>query len=538
MAFVRKTFLILSSLILFTQYLFAQQTMTDYNKRWKAVDSLINKKGLTQSALEEVNKIYALAKKEQQDAQIIKALLYQVGLQQITDESNTKAFAKWQAEIDISRQPAKAILESILAEQYHFYFQQHRYQLYDRTATTHFKKEDVATWGAEDFHEKITQLYLASLKDEKLLQRTKLEGFNPIIIKGNARYLRPTLYDLLAHRALEYFKDGERNVTKPVYEFKIDNKAYFSPAAEFIKFIITTKDSSSLDHKALLIFQQLLAFHLNDATPDALVEADIERLQFVQRHAVMENDEKLYESALKTITTNYENIPVAAQAAYLIAQLHANKGNDYSPLKFSDNDSNNPRYEYVIAAEICKKVLRQKDSSEGYVNCYNFLKQIELPQLKLTTEKVNIPGEPFRTLVTYRNLAQLYFRVIQLTDDLDKQLTDRYSDKFWKQITKLNPVNKWSRPIPATNDYQEHSVEVKVESLPVGRYILLCSAQEDFSTDKNPLSAQFIDASNISYINNETEFFVLNRETGKPLANASVQKWWSNYDYNSRATKK
>ena len=539
MSFVKTTAFILFSFILFTHHLSAQQKMTNYAVLWKKIDSLSTKKGLTQSALEEVNKIYVLAKKEKQDAQVIKALLYQASLQQITEEeADNKTIVQWQQEINTAGGPSKSILQSILAEKYLYYFQQHRYQLYDRTKTTNFKKEDIATWGADDFHEKISALYLASLKDEKLLQQTTLDAFEPIIIKGNARYLRPTLYDLLAHRALEYFKDGERDITKAAYAFEINDVKYFSPAADFIKLTIITKDSASLYHKALLIYQKLLAFHLNDQTPDALIDADIQRLQFVQQHSVVEDNDKLYEKALTTITTKYEHFPVAAQAAYLIALLHTKKGSEYSPLKFNDNDSGNPRYEYLVAAEICKKVLQQKDSSEGYVNCYNLLKQFELPALKLTTEKVNVPGQPFRTLVTYRNLNQLYFRVIKLTDDLDQQLTDRYSDRFWRQITNFDPISKWSRAIPATNDYQEHSTEVKVESLPVGRYILLCSAKEDFSTDKNPLSAQFIDISSISYVNNETEFFVLNRETGKPLANASVQKWWSNYDYNSRATKK
>ena len=31
------------------------------------------------------------------------------------------------------------------------------------------------------------------------------EPYDAIILKGNVRHLRPGLYDLLAHRALEYF---------------------------------------------------------------------------------------------------------------------------------------------------------------------------------------------------------------------------------------------------------------------------------------------------------------------------------------------
>ncbi len=36
-----------------------------------------------------------------------------------------------------------------------------------------------------------------------------------IIIKGNVRHLRPTLYDLLAAVPLDIFKASEREITKP-----------------------------------------------------------------------------------------------------------------------------------------------------------------------------------------------------------------------------------------------------------------------------------------------------------------------------------
>ena len=46
---------------------------------------------------------------------------------------------------------------------------------------------------------------------DKLLKLTKLQPFDAIITKGNVRYLRPTLFDLLANRALGYFENDERN---------------------------------------------------------------------------------------------------------------------------------------------------------------------------------------------------------------------------------------------------------------------------------------------------------------------------------------
>ena len=286
------------------------------------MDSLITKKGLTTSAMAEVNKIYAAAKKEKNDAQVIKSLLYKMNLQQAKEEeSEIKNIRDLEKEIAASVEPSRSILKSILAETYWDYLQQHRYQLYDRTETVNFKKEDIATWDIEDLHKKITTLYQESISDEKLLQQTKLSPFDPIIIKGNVRHLRPTLFDLLAHRALDYFKNDERYV-KPEYEYEINENVAFADTRNFIAHRFITADSLSLHHKALLLFQRLLSYHLNDTRPAALIDVDIERLSFVHQYAVIANKDSLYEQSLQQLASKYTNEKESTQALYLIAQLH------------------------------------------------------------------------------------------------------------------------------------------------------------------------------------------------------------------------
>ncbi len=63
------------------------QTIRNYEAQWKKVDEHI-KKNLPKSALTEVKNIYELAKKQKQEAQIIKSLVYTVSLQQQTREES------------------------------------------------------------------------------------------------------------------------------------------------------------------------------------------------------------------------------------------------------------------------------------------------------------------------------------------------------------------------------------------------------------------------------------------------------------------
>ncbi len=526
MRFLKQTLLLI---LLSFITLIMQAQSAKYDSLWKKVDDLSGKKGLTKSALAEVDKIYALAKKEKQDAQMIKALVYKMQLNEQVDEAGKAGIALLEAEISTAKEPVKSILNSLLAGQYLNYFQQHRYQFYDRTQTVGFQKDDIATWSIGDFHAKIAALFLASAEDRKLLQQTGLQAYEPVIIKGNMRSLRPTLYDLLANKALDYFRNDERDIDKPAYAFEIRDDTYFSDAAAFSKLKLETRDTLSLHQKALHIYQQLLLFHANDAKPDALIDADLGRIQFVQQFGVMENKPSLYLNALQRVAGKWGDLPAAAQAWYMMAREYADKAGSYQPFKDTSN-----QYAYVEAVRICEKVVQQKEESEGKTNCLNLLKEIRRGEISLTTEAVNVPGQPFRALVNYRNFTGLNLRIIPFTDQLRAQDQNHFEDAYWKQLIAAKPVRSWKQSLPSTTDFQKHSVEIKIDPLPVGSYMIIGSVNESFSLGQNNLSAQVLFVSNISYVNNRTNYFLLDRETGKPLAKATVQVWANRYDYNAR----
>ncbi len=522
--------ILLLSIALFCFSALKAQNTNDYVMQWKKIEVLVNK-GLTKSALIEVDKIYSAAKKTNNDPQVIKSLLYKITLNQnIQEDASAKSIDTLEQEIAVAKEPVKSILESIAAQMYWNYFQQNRYRLYQRTNTINFDKKDIATWTADDLHKKIGGLYLASIDEEKLLQQTKLEPFDAIILKGNARYLRPTLYDLLAHRALDYFRSDERDITKPAYAFEIKDKEAFASVSEFVKHKFITKDSASLHHKAIIIFQSLLAFHKNDAKPDALVDADIERINFANQYGVMENKEALYIEALKNISEKYADDPLAAQASFIIAQEIYNKALQASQL----NDSTQ-KYSVKQAKDMLDAIIKKFPSSEGGINAKNLLNQILHPQINLTTEKVTVSGLPFRTLVTYKNFKTIYFRLIELTPQLKKEVTKNYdNNKVFQTLTATKSLKNWRQDLPMADDYLSHSAEVKIDPLPIGEYALLGSAAEDFSLDKNPLAAQYFYVSDISFINSGLQYFVLNRTTGQPLNAARIQVWSQQYDYNNR----
>ena len=157
MHYVKTLFLTSILCVLLNMDANSQQPARNYDAEWKKVTDLIAKR-LPQSALQEVKKIYALAKKEKQDAQVIKALVYMDDLQSETREGNDiLSIKELEKEIAVSKEPATSILYSMLASKYWRYYNQHRWNMYDRTKTAvSFKKEDISTWDADDFHKTIS----------------------------------------------------------------------------------------------------------------------------------------------------------------------------------------------------------------------------------------------------------------------------------------------------------------------------------------------------------------------------------------------
>jgi uncharacterized protein YfaS (alpha-2-macroglobulin family) len=135
-------------------------------------------------------------------------------------------------------------------------------------------------------------------------------------------------------------------------------------------------------------------------------------------------------------------------------------------------------------------------------------------------------------LVEYRNINKLFFRLV-VPDEKLKNLLQQDHDKYWSALRSAKFINSWSQDLPATNDLQSHAVEIKVDALPVGEYILLASADNNFSLQKNALGAQLFYVSNISFIHRQNQFFVLHRQTGQPLQNAAVQVYKQQYNYNT-----
>jgi len=416
--------LVLTLFITNLQYMMAQET---YQNEWKKVEDF-DRQGLPKSALEIIEIIHAKAKKTKNTNQITKALIhkakYNLGLEENAQLSIIKEF---KSEIDKSSFPSKNILESILANMYWQYFQQNRWKFYNRTKTTNkVDTEDFRTWDLETLFAEIHLYYQKSLENGLLAQRTDLVKFDDILTKAeNSKNYRPTLYDFLSHNALAFYKTSETSITRPAYAFEIDAADYMKNYEKFTVLNIATKDSLSLQFQALKIYQGLINFHKRDKQPDALIEVNIERLKFVYDNATFSDKQELLLATLLSEQNKYKKSAAAAMYDYEIALLHKSNGDTY---RASENETY--RWDLKKAIEACDKAIAKFPNSRGGKNCQHLKEQMLDPQINKISVESHIPiNKSSRLLVNYKNISQLYFKILKTNRNQLKSFLKLYQPK-------------------------------------------------------------------------------------------------------------
>jgi hypothetical protein len=224
----------------FTCLLMAQTQVfsnAPYEAEWRQIDSLIEQE-LPQSAQTAVQTLAEQAEQEGEGTHVLKAKLYAAELQsQLEDEGSWAGLQALTEAMAGSQGAERAVLASILGQAYLSYAQHNQWQLRDRTRTTEAPTAEEASWTLPDFYRKATELFLLSLADTST-RRVQWQEFSPLVIPGTqqAQSLRPTLYDILLHRALDYFRQQDALVGDPTYTNTLSDPALLDPVAAFIRY--------------------------------------------------------------------------------------------------------------------------------------------------------------------------------------------------------------------------------------------------------------------------------------------------------------
>jgi len=508
---------------------------------WKKIDQLLAKEQ-TASAAKLLEPLYQQARRQQNTPEHLRALLYKLRLLEAREEeADVQAIQLVEQDLKTAQFPARPVLHSLLAHLYARYYDNHRYQLYDRTRantdTADQSRADLRTWDAARLGAAVVEHYRASVQDEpRRQQQLKLATLGYLTRGGSTegRKLRPTLYDLLAHRAVEGLGNDELYITKPAQQFELTDAALFGPAPEFARLKLTAPQADSLNGQfhALQLLQQLLAFRLTDAgNPAALADADRLRLEFVHEHATLATSTELYRTALARAAETYKALPISAE----LRVLEAGTWEETDPAK---------AHTLAVAAE------KQFPKSRGASQAAAMRQRLERMELAFTTEDVLLPGQPWQLRLTVRNAPRLYATAYRVSNAQVLRQLERpelYENKTWQQryarALAAQPAATWTLDVPGPRDFRSHTVQHAGPALPLGHYLIVLSTAASNPTKEQAgavTAYSQVQVSELSYVRRSAdrtegpELLVLHRQSGVPRPGVQVLPFLTTYNQEAR----
>lgn len=520
---MRKIGFTLSVIILFSLTTKAQQQYRNYDDLWKKAQKF-EESNLPKSALNEVEKIYISAKKENNAPQLIKTLLFKSKYALILEEdAQLNIINAFNTEISTTDFPTKNILESVLANLYWQYFQQNRWKFYNRTTTENkVDTTDFRTWDLQTLFSEIHIQFQKSLQNEVLAQKTDLANFDDILeLQKDSKKFRPTLFDFLSHNTLDFYKSSETSITNPVYQFEISEEKYLANFKEFSTVKLETKDSLSLQFNALKIYQKLAAFHQRENNTNAFIAVELERLSFVKQHATFSEKETLFLNSLINLKNEFKTSEASTLIDFEIASVYNNQANEYVPKTKTEH-----QFKRMKALEICEEAIAKFPNSLGTQKCNLLKQQILSLSLNIVAEKQVPNQKDNKVLVSYKNIPELFFHIFKINEKDKAEFARTYNDSAKIAfIKKLDLVADFNQSLKTENDYQQHTTEILIPPFSNGNYLIYASTFETLNANGLYATA-IIQATDIALIENNqintNSFQVVDRNTGKPLVGAKI----------------
>jgi uncharacterized protein YfaS (alpha-2-macroglobulin family) len=486
---------------------------------WKAVQDAIAG-GLPKTAIDKLEPIIAEAMNEKQYAEAIKAICTKIALEgNIQGNQPDEKITRMREEISEVPAEMKPVMDAILANWFWHYFQQNRWRFMQRTQTAAVPGNDFTTWDLTRILAEIDKQFQVSLAPAETLQKIPVADYDELLEKGTAPdAYRPTLFDVLAYNALDFYSSGEQAASRVQDAFDLSaGSPIFSDADSFVAWTPDTTDGQSMTLKAIRVYQDLLRFHQRDTDHSAFLDADLQRLVYGYNTAFGEEKEARYKAALKRLADANASNVISARALHRLATVVHGEG------------------DWVEARSIASEGLSRHGDSVGGRRCYNLIEQIEARSSRVTTERVWTAPRPTID-VHYRNVTKIYFRLVEF--DFERFIQsqrgqpEQLDPNQRLQLLAREPIKAWSADLPNTEDYQERVERLSSPAdLPKGSYYLIASHDPDFSDDDNQVSFTEIWVSTLAIVTRRhqgaerIDGLILDAEGGQPIADATVRVW-------------
>jgi len=493
---------------------------TEFEKEWLEIENL-EIDGKIKSALEKVNTLNTKAIRKKNNIQQLKTLLFRWKFLQIIDEkSQVKILEELQAEIKKQEFPNKQLLHMYMASFLESYLNDYYWKISKRTTTEKAEFRNYQTWDQTTFLNQISKHYETALKPYLNLTSIPTEKISELLITVPIhRKYKPTVYDIIAHKALGFYKNTRSRVHKPKDEFLIDKETFFETSSTFIKQRISTTDNTSLLYKALKTYQQLEAIHSQQKNNAAWATNSLKRLQFVKNNYTGVDTGSKYIAGLQNLLSDFNQNKEISKIQLELAKAYRDIAFD----KDSKGSYKHPDYNQK-ALQLIAKIEENKDDVQTLIEAKNLKDKILRHQLTWLTQNKYLPNKPHLAKITYTNAQKATVTAYKVphTYNYEKLRYNERDSLIKAYVSKRKFAFMKTYLLPQKENFNSYSTEVIVPKLPLGNYIF--RIQTDTLSDSFKYHQLKVTELSINKTNKatKTKYQVLNRYSGKPISNASI----------------
>lgn len=396
---MRKLFLFIPflALTLLVSFVVAKESKPhcSYESYWQQVDSL-QQQDLPKSAMQIVGKIQQKAERENAHEQWIRCLMYelklQVGLDHDVFFAQVEKIENYTATCD--NPVIQSVLYSLLAQLYEAYYNANAYTMNARTPIWDYVPESKKEWASNHFLQKISDYLALSVKNKTLLQQTSIHYYPELIRQATDSILRPTVYDVLADAYIQVYIRQLDNMQRLVSQEKIDASVILLDLESYSK-VLFLQNRWQAWHSIAGMYQNLLLFHAQEGNVDALLKADIDRVEAL--YGLLSRESEIYKDDYtllldSMIKSNKEN-PLSVHIVALKAQLLV---------------ADNNRKE---AFDLCQSYIQQFPTYNRIAVLQNIVHTIQTPIIRTESASVLYPETPLNIDLNYVNVDTVIVRL-------------------------------------------------------------------------------------------------------------------------------
>lgn len=496
--------------------------------RWARLDSL-GAQALFRSALQLADSLHSEARSQGDWRAELRALLERGRYQRLTGTDAAASILEleehWRTE---RRTPMRQVLASVLAEAWWRHYMDHRWEVLERSHG--HSAGDPGTWDQAQYLQRVLALQREALHPFDSLKQLPADTLGALLVtpraqdasaaqwRPEAMRRRPTLYDVLAHRALDILSQDEQRMGEPAQRFLLNDPRHFALWEDFAFLDLAHPDTTSFSLQAMRVFQQLTRLRLRDDDPAAFVDMDLRRLAYVHAHSGLPERDSLYLEALRLWRTRCTGHPAWAEVTHAMALWHAQAAEAHDRF-----DAQGPtKWMKRRAAQLCREGMAHAPGSPGAADLAALLGTLELPQLGLRTEEAALPGQASLALLNYANVGRLWLRIIPT-----ETAVGRYEPEL-KDLLLLRPREAWQVELPDDGDMHSHMVELPLPALPHGHYTLLASDGERFDPEQERIVQASFWCTRLGHAerrlpDGRLQVLVMDRLDGRPLDGVEVE---------------